>query len=271
MRVRHSTGVSDDDPDLPLFTGSHIAHIRFERALEQLDLAGAVADAPAEWREAVVALRDALGPGVASADLEKLRRARRTEWPAPLERAWQRVVGRHLDSHGVPGVLDGELAAAFLLRSGERDRAAASLGRHLKYHPRDARGWELLAELEPLRAAARCAFHGGPVLDVAAEILDAIDEDEVSPAADWLLSYTWFARVIDLDEIAAALAAEGILAAPPMPLPGDGRAFAWFLLDAGGRALGSGSQGVVAARARLQRISPTAYKRYLQRAARAAR
>jgi hypothetical protein len=49
-----------------------------------------------------------------------------------------------------------------------------------------------------------------------------------------LLTYAWFARAVGLDELAAALSAEGILAAPPMPLPGDGRAFAWFLLDAGG-------------------------------------
>jgi hypothetical protein len=260
-----------DDTDLPLFTGSHIQQIRFERALDRLDLAAAVASAPDEWRDAVAALRDALGSkGLAGADLTALRRARREDWPASLERAWQRLVGRYLDAHGVPGVLEGELAAAFLLRAGERTRAVDSVRRHLLYHPRDARGWELLAGFEPVRAAVRCAFHGGPVLDAAWELVDAIEEDEVSPPADWLLSYAWFARTVGLDEIAAALSAEGVLAAPPMPMPGDGRAFAWFLLDAGGRPLGPGSQGVVAARERLQRISPMAYRRYLQRAAHAA-
>jgi hypothetical protein len=262
--------VDDDSGDLPLFSGGHIPRIRFERALERLDFEAALLDAAAEWRDAVAVMRDAVGAsGIAGADLAALRRVHAAGWPAPLERAWLRVVGRHLDAHGVPGVLDGELAAAFLLRAGERERAESSVRRHLSYHPCDARGWRILAEFEPLRAAARCAFHGGPVLDVAGELLDAISEDEVSPVGDWLLAYAWFARAVGLDDLAAALWAEGILAAPPMPMPGDGRAFTWFLLDAGGRPLGPGSKGVVAARERLQRVSPVAYKRYLRRAARA--
>ncbi|MBM4244364.1 MAG: hypothetical protein FJ148_11185 [Deltaproteobacteria bacterium] len=259
--------VGGDDDELPLFSGSHIPRIRFERALERLDLEAAIRDAPEAWRERVVALCDAVAAGGAKGvDLAALRLARCPDWPAVLERAWQRLVGRHLDGHGVPGVLDGELAAAYLFRGGERERGERSLQRHLHYHPRDVRGRQLLAEREPLRAAARCAFHGGPVLDVAWALTELIDEDQVAPAADWLLSYAWFARAVTLDEVAAALTAEGILAAPPIPMPGDGRAFAWFLLDAGGRPLGPGSTGVIRSRERLQRVSPAAYQRYLRRA-----
>lgn len=262
--------VDDDRSALPLFTGSHIPRIRFELALERLDLAAAVADAPEEWRGRVEVLREVIGSlRPAKFDMDALRQVRSPGWPSALERAWQRLVGRHLDAHGVPAVLDDELAAAFLFRGGERERGDRSLQRHLRYHPRDVRGWLLLADREPVRAAVRCAFHGGPVLDVAPDLVEQIEEDELVPPADWLLSYAWFARAIPLDEIAAALSAEGILAAPPIPMPGDGRAFAWFLLDAGGRPLGAGSTGVVAARERLQRISPAAYRRYLARAARA--
>jgi hypothetical protein len=251
--------VADDFSDLSLFHGEHIARIRFERALERLDFDAAVRDAPAGWCETVATLRDAVAVrGLVGADLAALRNIHGEGWPAPIERAWQRVVGRLLDAHGVPGVLEDELAAAFLLRADDRERAEASVRRHLSYHPRDVRGWRILAEFEPLRAAARCGFHGGPVLDAAAELVDAITEDEVLPVAEWLLAYAWFARAVGLDELAAALSAEGILAAPPMPLPGDGRAFAWFLLDAGGRPLGPGSEGVIPARVRLQRISPVA-------------
>lgn len=260
--------MSDDLSDLPLFTGDHIAAIRFQRALDRLDLAAAAIDAPLEWHEAVAELRDALGACTAAgADLAALCRARREGWPAAVERTWQRLVGRHLDGRGVPGVLDGELAAAFLLRGGERERAERSLRRHLSYHPRDVRGWQLLAEFKPVRAAARCAFHRGPVLEAAWELVDRIAEDELSPPEDWLLSYAWFARAVDLDEVAAALAAENLLAIPPMPLPGDGRAFARFLLEAGGRRFGPDSLGVIAARERLQRISPAAFRRYLDRTA----
>jgi hypothetical protein len=262
--------MDEDSGELPLFSGPHIPQIRFASALERLDFDAALVDTPAQLRDAVAAIAEAVGRrGMGGVDVDALCRAHADGWPAALERAWQRVVGRSLDAHGVPGVLGEELAASFLLRAGERERAASSVRRHLSYHPRDVRGWRVLAEFEPVRAAARCAFHGGPILDAAGDLLDAVAEDEVAPVADWLLAYAWLARAVGLDELAAALAAEGILAAPPMPMVGDGRAFTWFLLDAGGRPLGAGSKGVVAARERLQRISPVAYRRYLRRAARA--
>jgi hypothetical protein len=50
-------------------------------------------------------------------------------------------------------------------------------------------------------------------------------------------------------------------------VPGDAKAFAWYLLDAGGRPFGPDSVGVIEARKRLQRISPAGFQRYLARVA----
>jgi hypothetical protein len=255
----------DDSEELPLFAGPHVPAVRFRNALERLDLRAAIADCPDEWRDALREMAEAWSEGARRADLERLVGCRRPGWPEAVERTWQRVVGRCLDSHGIPGVLDGEPAAAFLLRGGERERARRSLDRHLASHPRDWRGWALLVEFEPVRAAARCAFHDGPVLDAAGDLSDMVREDELDPAGPWLLPYAWFAGEISLDEITRALHAEGILARPPLPVRNDARAFAWYLVDAGGRRLGPGSVGVVEARARLQAISPIAFRRYLRK------
>jgi hypothetical protein len=258
-----------DDPELPLFTGPHVPRIRFERAIERLDFRAAARDAPEEWRSAVeefAAAADREGAGK-TPELELLLGLRRDGWPVVLERAWQRVAGRCLDRRGIPGVLGGEPAAAYLLRGGERERARKSIHRHLEYHPRDPRAWAVLAEFEPLRGAARCGFHGGPLLDGAGDLIDMVREDELEPVARWLLPYAWFSGGVTLDEIARALAAEGAFERPPLPIPADARVFAWYLLDAGGRPLGSNSVGVVEARKRLQRISRAAFRRYLLRVA----
>ncbi|MBI4514867.1 MAG: hypothetical protein HY699_03500 [Deltaproteobacteria bacterium] len=260
--------MTDELSDLPLFSGPHIPRVRFENALARLDVRAAVADTPAQWREAVTAMAMALGTGgPARADLEGLRRAWRPGWPLVIERTWQRLVGLRLDAHKIPRSLDGEPAAAFLLRGGDVARAELSLRRHLAHQPHDARAWELFADFEPVRGAARCAFHGGPVLEAAvAALLDAIAEDELpTPPGPWLLAYGWFAHKLDLDDIARAVSAEGEIAAVPLPVIGDAKAFAWYLLDAGGRPLGHQSVGVIEARARLQRISPAAFRRYLAR------
>jgi len=260
--------VGDDLSDLPLFTGPHIPKLRFERALDRLDLGAALADAPEAWRDAVAEMAAVLEEkGPARSKLEKLVRCRRKGWPDLLERTWQRLLGRCLDARGIPGVLDREPAAAFLLRGGERERAWRSVRRHLDHHPRDPQGWALLAHFEPVLGAARCAFHGGPVLDVADHLVEMVMEDELEPVGPWLLSYGWFSRDLGLDDIARALTADGTLTRPPLPVPGDARAFAWYLLDAGGRSLGPDSPGVVEARQRLQRISRVAFRRYLARVA----
>jgi hypothetical protein len=254
--------------DLPLFDGPHIPRIRFRNALERLDLRAALPDCPPQWRDALNALAGAAATEETSgrSDLQRLRHCRRSDWPEEFERTWQRLVGRCLDSHGIPGVLGDELAAAFLLRGGERERARRSLDRHLAAHPRDCRGWVLLADFEPLRGALRCAFHGGPLLDAAGELIDIAAEDGQDPVGPWLLSYAWFAGHVTFDEIARALAAEGYLTRPPLAVPNDARAFAWYLLDAGGRPFGRDAVGVVEARARLKTISPVAFRRYLHKA-----
>jgi hypothetical protein len=174
-------------------------------------------------------------------------------------------MGLSLNGRGVPGTYAGELATAFLLRAGETERARASLRRHLRYHPRDPRGWELVTHFEPVRGAARCGFHGGALLDAAGDLIDLVREDGALPVERWLLPYAWFRHHIDLDEIRDALDAENLLARPPLVLPGDARAFAWYLLDAGGRRYVGESVGVIEARKRLQRISAAAFQRYLAR------
>ncbi len=256
----------DDDSNLPLFSGPHLPRFRFEKALDRLDLEAAVEDAPAECRDGVARMAGVLkGKSPARADLDALLRCRQPAWPPILERTWQRLVGRRLDTHGIPGTLDGEPAAAFLLRGGEEARAERSLRRHLSHHRRDASAWELMVRFAPVLAAVRCAFHGGAVLDAAGTVLDLIREDEIEPPGLWLLPYAWFTRDVDLGDIRDALEAEGVLTRPPLTIPGDARAFAWYLLDAGGRPFGRDSVGVVEARERLQRISPVAFRRYLAR------
>ena len=266
--MRHVGGMGDEDGTLPLFEGVHIPRIRFENALERLDLGAAIADAPPAWRDVVAEMAAAVGDGrLARADLDALVRCRRTEWPALLERAWQRLIGRRLDAHGIPRMLDDQPAAAYLLRGGERERAWKSIRRHLQHHPRDARGWELLTNFEPILGAARCAFHGGPLLDEAADLIDAVSDDGLKPVEHWLLSYGWFGHRLELNEIAQALEAEHLKDQPHLLVPGEAKAFAWYLLDAGGRPFGPGSVGVIEARRCLQRISPAAFRRYLARTA----
>ena len=263
--------MSADDDDLPLFSGPHIPMVRFRNALERLDMRAACADAPAQWQEHIARMADVLEVrgGIARAPLEGLLACRCAGWPPELDRAWQRLVGRRLNAGPVPGTVNGELAAAFLLRGGERDRARASLERHLSHKPRDWHGWQLLAHFEPVRAAARCAFHGGPVLEsLVGDLLDRMSDDEVEPPASWLLSYAWFADAVTLAEIESALAAEHMLADLPLPVGGDGRAFAWYLLDAGGRPFSPASVGVIEARQRLSAISRSAFRRYLARVSR---
>ena len=75
----------------------------------------------------------------------------------------------------------------------------------------------------------------------------------------------WLARQLQLDEIRDALDAENMLAVAPFVVPADARAFAWYLLDAGGQRYVGRSVGVIAARQRLQRISEAAFRRYLIR------
>lgn len=256
-----------EDSQLPLFDGPHIPAIRFRNALARLDFRAAIADCPEEWRDALREMAEAWSPegSPSRIDQERLLRSRRSGWPDVFERTWQRLVGRCLDSHGIPGVLDGTPAAAFLLRAGEHERARRSLDRHLASHPRDWRAWAVMVHFESVRGAVRCGFHDGPVLDAAGDLIDMVHEDELDPVGPWLLSYGWFTGQVSLDEINCALAAEGTLARPPLPLRNDAHAFAWYLLDARGRPLGRESVGVVEARARLQAINPAAFLRYLRK------
>ena len=259
--------VDDAWADLPLFAGLHVRAVAFGQALDRLDLEAAVPLAPGGWGEAVAALASAVaGRSPGRADLDCLVAARPPEGaPALIERTWQRLVGRCLDGHGIPGVLDGEPAATFLLRGREPERAEASVRRHLLRHPTDASGWAVLAHFDPVRGAARSAFHGGPLLSAVDDLAEQVDDDELEPVALWVLPYAWLARRLGLDDLRAALEAEGLAASPPLPIPGDPRAFSWYLLDAGGRPLSADQVGVPEARRRLKQISPAAFRRYLGR------
>ena len=125
--------MSDATSDLPLFHGPHIPRIRFEQALDCLDLRAAVEAAPEPWQAAVetlaVVLEQAGTP--ARTDIEALARCRCDGWPASLQQTWERLMGLRLDGRGVPGTYGGELAATFLLRAGKIARARDSLSRHL--------------------------------------------------------------------------------------------------------------------------------------------
>jgi hypothetical protein len=94
-----------DESELPLFHGPHVPAVRFRNAMEDLDLRAALSGCPAEWsgvlREMAAAQKSAGG----RPDRKQLLNARRDDWPELFERTWQRLMGRALDSRGIPGVL----------------------------------------------------------------------------------------------------------------------------------------------------------------------
>jgi hypothetical protein len=189
--------------------------------------------------------------------------ARVEGWPEPVDRAWHRLLGRALDRHGIPGVLDGEPAATWLLRGGERERARRSLARHLLHHPADPVAWRVAVTFEGLPAAARCAFHGGPVLPELDPVAEPLEEDEQEDIAAWGLAYAWL-----LGQVGTPLLAEAVSAARlerPLPIAGDGRGFTYLLVETEHEGPGPPSPQVVEARRRLRVISPRAFQRYLDR------
>ncbi len=255
-----------DDRSLSLFDGEHLASRRLEQALEALDLAAAAAVAAQPWPRVIGQLAAAVGEGSPGrAELEALLAAHESDWPDWLERLWQRLVGLRLDGRGFPGVLDGQPAAAFLLRGGERDRGIQSLSRHLQRHPTDAVAWRIRAELGDRVAAVRCAWHGGRLLLAVRDLVDLVEVDEQEEVAAWLLPYAWLSRWIDSAELRAALSAEGLLDALPMAIPGDARAVARYMLWAEEHRLAGGGPTTTAVhdRRRMKRISPVAFQRYL--------
>ncbi|MBN1336039.1 MAG: tetratricopeptide repeat protein [Deltaproteobacteria bacterium] len=245
-------------PQLPLFDGGDLASTRFSEALRALDLAAATALAPPAWRPVVETWARALGvPG--HPDLPALHTARPPDHPA-LVVAWNRLLGRALDSHGIPGVLGDEVAAAFLLRGGETDRARASLARHLRFHPDDPRAWALMVRFEGLPAAVRCGFHGGPLVDEVGDLVEVITADGLENPRAWLPAYAWLNGLVDLEAVKAALNAERPHRQATLPLPGDGRAFAADLVRAEcTRLKGEDDPEVLS---RMEAAGPAAFRRY---------
>lgn len=248
----------DDPRSLPLFSGPHVPLVRYAAALERLDLVGALADCPPEERSGLVALTSA----------RTIEALLAIEPPSPgLERAWNRIIGRKLD-RPVPGEAGGDIAAAWLSRGGDAGAEGAAR-RHLARRPADWRGWQVLLGSQPQEAAIRCAFHGGPSHAAVEPLLLAIEEDGLTSPERWLPAYGWILGVVGNDEVAAALAAED-RTDRPLQVPGDGVAFAWYLLEAEGFRFGREHPdgGVVESRRRLRAISAVAFARYLARVAR---
>lgn len=255
---------------MSLFFGDHVPRVRFEQALERLDLDAAVQDCPGPWYAALdkmIAAGASKDP--ARIDLDRLLAARESGWPATLERAWQRLVGRRLDARRIPAIHDGQFAADFLRRGGELDQAAASMLRYLEEHPRDAPGWTALARIQPLPAAARAAFHGGnPPLAGLDRVVEALAEDEQPTDGPWLLPYAWLVGLVATTDLAVALDAERCVERP-IPMPGSAAVFTFYLVEAEGvrrDAVGVPST-VIEARRRLKTVSPVAFRRYLARVA----
>ena len=252
-------------PDqLALFQGTPDTRSRLERALAALNLQAALADAPPDWLRPLKDMAWALeGHSPGSVDPERLAHIHQPGWPAPLEHTWQRLMGRALDGHGIPGVFHGEPAAAFLLRGGEEVRAEASIRRHLFHHPRDTHAWCVLAHFEPAWGAARCAWHGGPLLDGAARAAAAVRADGLSPPGDWLLVYAWFIGDLSMEQVRETLACEGSDEQARLPLAGQGRTFTTYVVQAEAlRAAGGDPSSLLEA---LERISPPAARRYARR------
>lgn len=253
------------DQQLPLFTGVHLTDIAFRDALQRDDAAGAAAVAPEIWRPAAVALAEALQPSTPEARVQQLGLLA-GEMPAPLQPCWHRLMGQALCQHTPVAVHAGQLAAWYLLQGGRADLARAALERHLAVRPTDPDGWQLLARWQPLRAATRCGFHGGPLLDeghgsdaIAALVTDIQDED--LPIAPWLLTFAWFAGDVTTAELGEAVAAEGMLRELPKSEADDAKAFAAWLVEA------ERDPRDLHTRRKLQGIHAGAYRRWLQKQA----
>ena len=248
---------------LDLFLGPHVPQVRFEGALDRLDLDGALPCAPEEWREATAAFAAAARIPARRPRMAALGAARVHGWPAALERAWQRLVGRALDRRPTPETWQGEPAGAYLLRGGEEDAATLSLHAYLAAHPSDAVAWATLSALDPFPAAVRAAFHGGPTSPVLEPACDAMEEDGIPPSRGWTLVYALLTRLIGDPVVEAALAAEALDGTRPLPVRGDGLAFAIYLLEAEQvRRTGELGPDEIRVRRALQGIHPGAFQRY---------
>jgi hypothetical protein len=251
---------------LNLFHGRHIAEQRCQEALDRLDFTAALSDAPADWEPALSAIHAAVASRAARPkDAQKLLSCHDPSWPVWIERAWQRLMGRALDSGRNGETASGEPAAAYLLRGGEVEAAEISVGRFLSRHPCHAVGWRILARIRPMPASARLAFHGGEVLPPLSDLAELAEEDEMLPVPRWLLSYAFIAERLARSELEDALRAEGLFDQPPLPIPGDAVAFAWYLVAEEQTRTSPMPGGIspVAARRALKRISPLVFRRFI--------
>ena len=251
---------------MSLFAGAHLTENPYRDALNRDDLEAAVKVAPTIWRDATAALLHALRATTPEARVAALQ-AVSHELAERLKPVWYRLVAQSLDKHTPVGICDGQPAGWFWMLGERPDLARKSLHRHLAVRPTDVPAWQLLAKWEPDRASARCAFHGGPVLDEAAPVLKELEADEL-PAGPWLLPYAWLLGRVGDNEVREAVQAEELHRKVPMPLPDDAKAFtAWMEVAREQRRRGHVAPGEIDARRALQQIHALAFKRWLAKVA----
>lgn len=241
---------------LDLFNGPHIPAIALAAALTQDDLATALSHAAPEQRAALAALLAAASKPKGKSRLRAL--AALDLPPDEISNARYRQMAMELQGQTPIGSHDGQ-PAGWYWRAGDRTQEAIdALHEHLTHAPFDANAWTLLAEFEPMRAGAIAAFVGGPVSAQALGLL--VDCDDDLEPTDWLIVYAWMQGHVSSDELAVFTAAAAA-SALPVPLPGDGRAFAAWIVVA------ERDPSDVSARRALQKIHPPTFKLWLARRA----
>jgi hypothetical protein len=249
---------------LSLFSGPHTTENPFRQALDHDDLEAAVRVAPAIWRGATSALQHAVQAASPEARVAALA-AVSHDLPELLKPVWYRLVAQSLDKHSPVGIHDGQSAGWFWLLGERPDLARKSLQRHLSVRPLDVEAWALLAKFEPERASARCAFHGGPVLAEAAEMVKEVEADDL-PAGPWLLPYAWLLGKLSDADLRDALQAEDLHRRTPLAIPRDAKAFAAYMdVAREQRRRGHVAPGEIDARRAMQQIHEPAFQRWLLR------
>ncbi len=254
-------------PQLNLFHGDHLASTRFAKALAAGDLGAAFDDAPPELQAEVGQLALAASQKKPAARLDALRALEPSDWPVQLRSAWHVLMARTLLAQRPrPPLVHLHAARQFLAADLPAEAHQAVLSQ-LACAPANALAWQFAVAWEGKRAAARCAFHGGPGLPEVAVWMAAAEEDELGDDPAWALVYAVLLGHLAAEELDWALAAHAAGALPQLPEVGDPRAFGDCLVAAE-RARLAGDVDVqlrADARRQMRRIAPLAFERYMRR------
>lgn len=253
------------NPQLELFQGDHLAATRFGRALAVGDLDAATHDAPPDLQSAVGQLAQAASHKKPAARLQALQALTPQGWPDPLRRAWHLLMGLTLVAQKPqPPLAQLHAARQFLAAALPADAHRAVLSQ-LELTPTCAEAWQFAVQWEGKRAAARCAFHGGPALPELSAWLEAAQEDELSDDPAWALVYAVLLGHLAAAELADGLVAHTAGAQSQLPEVGDSRAFGECLVAAERARLSGDAQLRADARRQMRRIAPLAFERYMRR------